>query len=137
MLHVFKMVALTLSDLFASVGEPESHDPGGEGRSFTLLCSAQVANVGFALMVCLPGAMDALGRNRNSAVLLAGLLGLPYYAVFRRLVESARKAYGGDEAAASKARQRWRLPVLLYLVISWLLFIGELAILASRGGTRS
>ena len=132
MLHILKMAAFTLSELWVSAASEDSIDGGGKMRAFGLLATAHIANLALVLMVWFPALMDAVGRNRNAAVLLVGLLGWPYYFLIEKLISSARKEFGEDEVAAVEARRRWRLPVLLYLVVSWILFVGEIVVLASR-----
>lgn len=132
--NILKMAAFSLSTLRASIGNEEPPDDRGEMLAFTLLLSAHVANVGLVLMSCFPAVMEALARNRNAAVLVGGSLCLPYYYLIRRLIRGARTEFAEDEVAASEAERRWRLPTMLYLVASWMSFVWEIAVLASRKG---
>jgi len=132
MMNILKMLAFTLSNLFASMRSEESAEARGEQIACALLFSAHLANVGFVLMVWFPEVMQYLASRRNATVLLSGLLSLPYYFRVKRLISSIRREFDEDEVLAAQAQQRWRLPALLYLAVSWISFVAEIVVLASR-----
>jgi hypothetical protein len=133
MLRILQIVCLTFADLFISKWDEESDIDDGVIRGCTLLLLGLIANAGFVLVLWFPATMDALARHRNTTVFSLSLLGLPLFAVFKRLVRSARKQMGDDEIAAHKVRQRLRAPALLYILISCVLYVGVLVHIVGTG----